>query len=73
MMQFHLFDANFSAIAFPKPEVAPVINMIFSMPAKLQKQLYAGLDVKNSGGFDVPDVDYLIKTMVPFFIIFLPR
>ena len=34
MMQFHPLEANFSAMAFPKPEVAPVIRMILFIKNK---------------------------------------
>jgi hypothetical protein len=45
-MQFHFCAANFSAIAFPKPEVAPVINMILFIDGKLMLQFTGGLAQK---------------------------
>jgi hypothetical protein len=49
-MQFHFSDANFSAIAFPNPEVAPVISMILFIPKKLSCNLLAEGHKKRAGG-----------------------
>ena len=38
MIQFQWFEANFSAIAFPKPDVAPVINTILCIACEGNKQ-----------------------------------
>ena len=40
MIQFQCEEANFSAIAFPKPEVAPVIKTILCMAAKVREEAF---------------------------------
>jgi hypothetical protein len=49
MIQFHPAAANISAVAFPNPELAPVITIIFSIKrigsrkSKVSVWLYAGV------------------------------
>jgi hypothetical protein len=49
MIQFHPAAANISAVAFPNPELAPVITIIFSIKrigsrkSKVSVWLFTGL------------------------------